>query len=111
MFDQTVRNVPMAASIAVGAIAMFNLSATDPRVDVDAGGRPRSIRATGQRHAVSAIESVRDETAAYPIASGPRTVFVVKAAGRRYRLVHLLRHRRWTVERVEDTGTPLTRAA
>lgn len=111
MFDQAVRNVPMAASIAAGAIAMFNLTASVPHVHVDASGRPRSIRATGQRHAVTAIESVRDETAAYPVASGPRTVFVVTAAGRRYRLVHLLRHRRWTVEPVEDADTSLARAA
>lgn len=90
---------------------MFNLSPSDRRVEVDASGRPRSVHATGRWQVVSAIEAVRDETAAYPIASGPRTVFVVKAGGGRYRLVHLLRHRRWTVERVDDADSPLARAA
>jgi hypothetical protein len=77
---------------------MFNLTVSPSRVSVDAAGRPLEIREGGQRLAVTALEAVRDETAAYPVASGPRTVFVVRAAQRRYRLVHLLRDGRWTVE-------------
>ncbi|MEX1295303.1 MAG: hypothetical protein AB1Z67_03935 [Candidatus Limnocylindrales bacterium] len=82
---------------------MFHLIPTTTSVAVDtATGRPREIRTDGRRFAVTALESVRDETSAYSIASGPRTVFVVHAAGRRYRLTHRLDDRRWMIE---DLGT------
>jgi hypothetical protein len=91
---------------------MFNLSAINPDVSVDGfTGRPREIRANGQRLAVTVLESVRDETAAYPIDSGPRTVFVVQAHDRRYRLVHLLRDRRWTIEELGASSAGLSQAA
>lgn len=82
---------------------MFNLIPASTSVSVDtATGRPREIRTDGQRLAVTALESVRDETLAYSLQTGPRTVFVVHAAGRRYRLTHRLDDRRWTIE---DLGT------
>ena len=90
---------------------MFNLIPAFTSVSVDtATGRPREIRPDGQRLAVTALESVRDETSAYSLQTGPRTVFVVHAAGRRFRLIHKLDDRRWTIE---DLGTPplLTSAA
>ena len=91
---------------------MFNLNATTPAVSIDgATGRPREIRSGGQRLVVTALESVRDETAAYPLESGPRTVFVVTASERRYRLVHLLWDRRWTVEDIGAADARLARAA
>jgi len=91
---------------------MFNLNATTPSVAVDAAtGRPREIRADGERLAVTALESVRDETLAYPLGSGPRTVFVVTTSDRRYRLVHLLRDRRWTVEEISADQAGFARAA
>ena len=87
---------------------MLSFSSLSPAVLVDSAGRPREIRAAGERLPVSSLESVRDETAAYPLGTGPRTVFIVGASGRRYRLVHLLRDRRWTVEEVaaRDGGLP-----
>ncbi len=82
---------------------MFSLIPASTYVSVDtATGRPREIRADGRRLAVTALESVRDETSAYSLQTGPRTVFVVHAAGRRYRLIHQLDDRRWTIE---DLGT------
>ena len=82
---------------------MFNLIPASTSVSVDTTtGRPREIRTDGQRLAVTALESVRDETLAYSLRTGPRTVFVVHAAGRRYRLTHRLDDRRWTIE---DLGT------
>lgn len=82
---------------------MFNLIPTFTAVSVDAAtGRPREIRTDGRRLAVTALESVRDETSAYSLHTGPRTVFVVHAAGRRYRLIHQLDERRWIIE---DLGT------
>lgn len=90
---------------------MFNFNASGPTVSVDASGRPREIRTAGQRLAVSQLESVRDEIAAYPLEAGPRTVFVVEASGRRYRLVHLLRDRRWTIEELGARRSGLSTAA
>jgi hypothetical protein len=91
---------------------MFNLIATTPIVSVDGStGRPREIHTGGQRIAVTDLETVRDETAAYPVESGPRTVFVVRAHERRYRLIHLLRDGRWTVEELAQPGSKLAQAA
>ena len=89
---------------------MFNLIPAFAAVSVDsATGRPREIRADGRRLAVTELESVRDETSAYSLRTGPRTVFVVHAAGRRYRLTHRLDDRAWTIE---DLGTrPLLASA
>lgn len=91
---------------------MFNLSAISSEVSVDSGtGRPREIRAAGQRLAVSALEAVRDETAAYPVKTGPRTVFVVRAGDRRFRLTHRLRTGSWTVEELGGHEASLSKAA
>ncbi len=90
---------------------MFNFSTLTPAVVVDGAGRPREIRTTGARLAITGLESVRDETAAYPLESGPRTVFIVEASDRRYRLVHLLRNHRWTVEELPARHPGLSSAA
>ena len=90
---------------------MFSLIPSAASVSVDsATGCPRQIRTDGHRLAVTALESVRDETSAYSLRTGPRTVFVVRAAGRRFRLIHLLDDRRWTIEEL-GTGPTLARAA
>ncbi|HKZ91996.1 MAG TPA: hypothetical protein VJZ50_07640 [Candidatus Limnocylindrales bacterium] len=81
-------------------------------VSVDGqSGRPREIRVDGQRLAVTALDAIRDETAAYAPETGPRTVFLVRSHQRRYRLVHLLRERRWTIDELAPDGTGLSRAA
>jgi len=93
---------------------MFSLSQPSGgfAVAVDArSGQPREIRRDGQRLAITALESVRDETAAYPAATGPRTLFVVRSGRRRYRLVHLVGERRWTVEELPAPLAGLTSAA
>lgn len=89
---------------------MFDLGAVNSDVAVNAVGRPREIRTGGRRHAITGLESVRDETAAYPAGSGPRTVFVVTTTAGRFRLTHWLRDRRWTVEELA-AGSGLARAA
>lgn len=76
-----------------------------------ASGRPREIRAHGQRRAVTALDAVRDETAAYPPQTGPRRVFLVRSHERRYRLVHLLRDGSWTVEELAATEGSFSSAA
>ena len=91
---------------------MFHLSTNSTAVSVDGmTGRPAAIRTDGRRAAVTVVESVRDETAAYPAGQGPRTVFIVRTQDRRYRLVHLLRERRWTLEELAPTTAQMVRAA
>lgn len=90
---------------------MFSLTSAAPDVSTDSAGRPREIRADGMRLVVTALESMRDETAAYPVETGPRTVFVVAASGRRFRLVHLLRERSWTVEQLATRRARIDHAA
>ena len=90
---------------------MFNLSPHTSAVATDTAGRPREVRTAGRRLPVTALESVRDETAAYPLETGPRTVFVVRAADSRFRLVHQLRDRRWTVERLASRDLQAAHAA
>jgi hypothetical protein len=88
------------------------LSPSAAAVAADArSGRPLEIRVDGLRRTITALESIRDETSAYPLETGPRTVFVVRSHDRRYRLVHLLGPRRWTVEEIEVVGAGLTSAA
>jgi hypothetical protein len=61
-------------------------------------GRPRTVRVGGVVASVLTIERIRDETAAYPVERGPRTVFEVRTPQGRLRLCFLHRTRRWTVE-------------
>jgi len=74
-------------------------------------GRPLEIRALGERHAVTALDAIRDETAVYPPQMGPRRVFLVRSHERRYRLVHLLRDGRWTVEELRSAEASISNAA
>jgi hypothetical protein len=74
-------------------------------------GRPREIRTRGERRVVTALEAVRDETSAYPPQTGPRRVFLVRSYERRYRLVHLLRDRCWTVEELDSVEEAFSSAA
>jgi hypothetical protein len=76
-----------------------------------ASGRPREIRAHGERLAVTALDAIRDETAAYPPQTGPRRVFLVRSHERRYRLVNLLRDGSWTVEEISIAEGSFSRAA
>jgi hypothetical protein len=92
-------------------MSILSLPSHSVAVSVDAvTGRPREIRTQGVRHAVTALDAVRDETAAYPARSGPRRVFLVRSHQRRYRLVHLVRDGRWTVEELRP-GSDVPNAA
>jgi hypothetical protein len=61
-------------------------------------GRPRSIRLADEELPVVRIEQVRDESAAYPVLQGPRTVFEVSTEDARLRLAFEHRRRRWVLE-------------
>ncbi len=82
-----------------------------PVVVTDPGsGRPTVVRIDSQALAVTDIDAVRDETFAYPIQSGPRTVFRVRADGRRFRLVHHHQRRDWSVEPLDRADAELIAA-
>lgn len=76
-----------------------------------ASGRPTTVHVGAHAWPVTAIEAVRDETAAYAVQTGPRTVFLVRARDQRFRLVHLHAERRWTVEPFEEAARGLAMAA
>lgn len=57
-------------------------------------GRPRTVRVGMDQMPVLAIERVREESAAYPLETGPRTLFVVRTPHNRLRLIFEHRSRR-----------------
>ena len=92
-------------------MAIIEMNST--RVDVRCGwfdGRPRSIRLADEEVPVTRIEGVREESAAYPVALGPRTIFEVRTPDARLRLAFEHRRRRWLLETMES-AEELPRAA
>ena len=71
-------------------------------------GTPREIRWGHERMPVVALASVRVEAAAYPVITGPRTLFVVDTPQARVSLTYLHRSRRWTITGLDED---LARAA
>jgi hypothetical protein len=92
-------------------MSLINIRQHDRSVVADASGRPVQVVVEDEVRAVEAIESVREEVAAYPVGTGPRTLFVVRAAGVRLRLIHEHRDRRWTIELARSDRTRLASAA
>lgn len=74
-------------------------------------GRPRSVRVGPDEVRVVAVERIRDESAAYPVNEGPRTVFVVRTRRARLRLSFGHRDRRWRMEAIDPFETGLPAAA
>lgn len=74
-------------------------------------GRPRSVRIGPDEVRVVAVERIRDESAAYPVTEGPRTVFVVRTLKARLRLAFRHRDRRWLMEAIDPLETGLATAA
>jgi len=65
-------------------------------------GRPRELTWAGQRVPVQHIDAIRDETAAYPVMTGPRTLFEVTTQVARFSLAFRHRSRRWTIESIDE---------
>ncbi len=65
-------------------------------------GRPKELEWAGQRLPILEIVGVRDETAAFPVVVGPRTVFDVQTPGARLSLAFRHRSRRWTIEGLDE---------
>jgi hypothetical protein len=65
-------------------------------------GRPREITWGEERLPITRLAAVRVESAAYPVITGPRTVFEVDTPRARLSLTFQHRSRRWTVTGLDD---------
>jgi len=65
-------------------------------------GRPVEITLGEERLPVTSLTLVREESSAYPVVVGPRTVFEVMTPLARLTLSYRHRSRRWTIEGVDD---------
>ena len=88
-------------------MAMIRISPVG--VDVRCGlfdGVPRSIRMGVERVPVIRLARVRQERAAFPAATGPRTLFEVDTPEARLALAFEHRTRRWSVEGMDPEARP-----
>jgi hypothetical protein len=96
---------PTLESPRKGAISMAMIRVDPVRVEVRTDwfkGRPREITWGDRRMPVLAVAAVREESSAYPVIVGPRTIFEVETPMARMTLSFRHRTRRWSVEGVDD---------
>jgi hypothetical protein len=60
-------------------------------------GSPREITWGDERLPITRLAAVREEAAAYPVITGPRTLFEVETPRARLSLTYQHRSRRWTI--------------
>jgi hypothetical protein len=65
-------------------------------------GRPREVVLGDERLPVTRVAAVREEASAYPVITGPRTLFEVDTPRARLSLVFQHRSRRWTVTALDS---------
>jgi hypothetical protein len=65
-------------------------------------GRPREITWGDERLPITHLSSVREESSAYPVITGPRTLFEVETPRARLALTYQHRSRRWTVTGLDE---------
>ncbi len=93
-------------------MAMVRITPTVIAVDCDPfTGRPRRVRVGADVQPIVRIERVRDESAAYPVAAGPRTLFDIRTPAARLRLAFEHRSRRWLVEGLDTEPEMLAAVA
>jgi hypothetical protein len=86
-------------------MAMIRVKPVEVRVRADwFDGRPRELTWDGRRLPVDEIVSIRDESAAYPVMTGPRTLFEVSTQVARFSLAFRHRSRRWTIEGMDEAA-------
>jgi hypothetical protein len=87
-------------------MAMIRVQPVSVRVRTDwFDGRPREITWGAERLPVVAVAAVRQETSAYDVTVGPRTVFEVDTPRARVALVFGHRTRRWTIDGLDEART------
>jgi hypothetical protein len=86
-------------------MAMIRVAPVEVDVRADwFDGRPREVTWAGAKLPVEQIVAIRDETAAFPVVTGPRTLFEVTTRVARFSLAFRHRSRRWTVEGMEQAA-------
>jgi hypothetical protein len=65
-------------------------------------GRPREITWNTRRVPVTEVVRVREETSAFPVMVGPRTIFEVETPIARLTLSYRHRSRRWSIEGLDN---------
>jgi hypothetical protein len=65
-------------------------------------GSPREITWGNERLHVTRLTAVREEAAAYPVVTGPRTLFEVETPRARLSLTYQHRSRRWTITALDE---------
>jgi hypothetical protein len=65
-------------------------------------GSPREITWGDEHLPVTRLASVREEAAAYPVITGPRTLFEVETPRARFALTFQHRSRRWTITALDE---------
>jgi hypothetical protein len=86
-------------------MALTRITPTSARVSWDRRhGRPSSVRVAGRQLTVTRLDAVRDETAAYPAARGPRITYLVETDGGQASLVFDGRRRRWFVDALDEAA-------
>jgi hypothetical protein len=84
-------------------MAFIRVEPVDVRVRTNwFNGRPREIAWGDERLRITRLSAVREEAAAYPVITGPRTLFEVETPRARLSLTYLHRSRRWTVTGVDE---------
>ena len=84
-------------------MAMIRVEPVEVRVRADwFDGRPREVTLNGRKLRVLDVIGVRDESAAFPVVTGPRTLFEVETADAVLQLSFRHRSRRWTVEGMDQ---------
>ncbi len=87
-------------------MAMIRVQPVAVRVRTDwFDGRPREITWGAERLPIVAVAAVRQETSAYDVTVGPRTVFEVDTPRARVALVFGHRTRRWTIDGLDEART------
>jgi hypothetical protein len=83
---------------------MAMIAVEPTQVEVETGWfdlRPRRIRWGAERLPVTGLSVLRDETQAYPVATGPRIRFEVETPKARFALTYRPRGRRWTLDGID----------
>lgn len=84
-------------------MAMVRVAPVTVQVRTDwFNGTPREITWGDEHLQITRLVAVRDERAAYPAVTGPRTVFEVDTPEYRLALTFQHRSRRWTIDGLDD---------
>ncbi len=84
-------------------MAMIRVEPVQVQVRADwFDGRPREVTWNTRRLPVTEIVGVRDESSAFPVMVGPRTIFEVETPIARLTLSYRHRSRRWAIEGLDE---------